>query len=281
MKLIHLIIGLLFCGFANTALAQNVPTRKPARQGYQTREQQEQNKNTQVAQTKRNALEADSDEYKSVFSFGLNTNTNSSLLGGFVLRKEILVNNGKAQKQYHYIGLELINVNSPREIDVTTNNGTLIYEKENYLFSVRPQYGRTFNVFKRSSEGGVQMNVIFAGGPTLGLLKPYYVQLRQRSGGSTIEVPYGDSDSFTTNNNYRIIAPGSFFSGFDNLSATLGVHAKLATSIELDAFRNSNISLELGVLAEYFPDAPKIIKVGENPNMWSSVYLTLFFGSKK
>ena len=131
--------------------------------------------------TNQNMLKESVDEenFKSILSFGLTTNTNSGLLGGVAVRKEILINNKAFHRQFHYMNFEIVSVNHYRESTSTAggNGSGYVYGKQNYLFAIRPQYGREFNLFRKSSEGGVNVNGIIAGGPTIGLLKPYYVQV--------------------------------------------------------------------------------------------------------
>jgi hypothetical protein len=268
----------MLVGMAYQAQSQQLPTRKPARTGYQPRTEQK----TTTATPKKVSVEDDPEGYTSVFSFGITTNTNSGLFGGIALKKSILVRNNSPLRQYHYINLELVNVNNPREFSTSIFNtgGSYTVYKENYLFVLRPQYGREFTLFKRSSEGGVQLSGILAAGPSIGLLKPYYVQIQSPTSRLTLqEVPY--SLALDTPPVSRIVGSGSFFSGIGQIQPTLGFNVKAGVNIELDAFRNSNIALEIGILAEYFPTAPPILAIGENRKFYSSGYLTLFFGSKK
>ena len=54
--------------------AQQLPTRRPARQGYQPRSEQ----TSEPKAAKTYAVEDDPESYTSVFSFGITTNTNST-----------------------------------------------------------------------------------------------------------------------------------------------------------------------------------------------------------
>ncbi|MFC0181391.1 hypothetical protein ACFFJX_01930 [Pseudarcicella hirudinis] len=119
------------------------------------------------------------DNYTSSSLFGLTTGTNSGLLGGFMYRKTFITAKKSENQQYHYINLELVNVKHYREYSSsnTTSGRNFIDGKINYLFAVRPQYGRLISLFKKSPEGGVTINGIIAAGPTIGLLKPYFVEI--------------------------------------------------------------------------------------------------------
>ncbi len=230
--------------------------------------------------TKNNALKetVDEENFKSVLSFGLTTNTNSGLLGGAAVRKEILINNNAFHRQFHYINLEVVSVNHYREStsNVGGNGSGYVYGKQNYLFAIRPQYGREINLFRKSSEGGVNVNGIIAGGPTIGLLKPYYVQVFYGRGSIRDEI--FDPKKHTPNN---IAGSGGFFEGIGEATVVPGINLKAALNFELDAFRQSNISLEIGFLAEAYAQKVNIMALSENRSLYTSGYVTVFFGGKK
>ena len=220
----------------------------------------------------------DEENFKSILSFGLTTNTNSGLLGGIMVRNEFLINNNAFHRQFHYFNLEIVNVNNYRE---STTNGLgsgsgYVFGKQNYLFAVRPQYGREINIFRKSSEGGVNINAILAGGPSIGILKPYYIQVAYGRGNYRDEI--FDPAKHTLNN---IAGSGGFFEGFGNSEIVPGVNLKAALNFELDAFRQSNISLEIGFLAEAYTKQINIMAITENRSVFTSGYVTIFFGGKK
>jgi hypothetical protein len=218
----------------------------------------------------------DEDNFKSILSFGLTTNTNSGLLGGLMARKEILINNNSLHRQFHYFNLEIVSVNHYREStsNVNGNGSGFVYGKQNYLFAIRPQYGREINLFRKSSEGGVNINGILAGGPTIGLLKPYYLQVSYGRGIVRDEV-------FDPTGKQNIIGSGGFFDGISEAKFVPGINLKAALNFELDAFRQSNISLEIGFLAEAYTQKVNIMALAENRNIFTSGYVTVFFGGKK
>ena len=230
---------------------------------------------------------SDEDEYQTVTTFGITTNTNAGLLGGFAFRQSKRMDGDLFGKpQYRYLSLELVNVRSPREFSPQNNFGTssITPGKENYLFVLRPQYGRELALFRRNADEGISVNAIVAVGPSLGIIKPYYVEVT--AGNSTRQIPYSQAYSGAEN----IVGSGSFFKGLGESTLTVGLHAKVAVSFELSAFRSNTTGVEIGFLSEIFPKTIVIIpnldptaggrEVG-NRNFFTSGYVTLFFGSKK
>ena len=218
----------------------------------------------------------DEEHYHSILSFGLTTNTNSGLLGGLAARKEIIINSDALHPQFHYIGLEFVNVNAYHENSISPNGSSFVYGKKNYLLALRPQYGREFNLFKKSSDGGVNINGILAAGPSIGILKPYYIEYALSSR-STSSVAYDPS----IHDKGRIIGTGSFFSGFGQSKFVPGVHVKAGLNFELDSYRKGNISVEVGFLADIYSKPVDMFAFGDNQQTFTSGYLTIFFGGKK
>lgn len=274
------------CALAQTA-PQNAPQRTRSVTGSGANGNAATKRTRPVAQPKPATENSDEDDYQTVTTFGITTNTNAGLLGGFVFRQSRrLDGNLFGKPQYRYLSLELVNVKSPREYSPQNNFGTssITPGKENYLFVLRPQYGRELALFRRNADEGISVNAILAVGPSLGIIKPYYVEVA--SGTSTRQIPYAQA----YNGAESIVGSGSFFKGLGESTLTVGIHAKAAISFELSAFRSNTTGVEIGFLAEMFPKTIIIIpnldptaggrEVG-NRNFFTSGYVTLFFGSKK
>lgn len=223
-------------------------------------------------------IDTDEDNYKSVTTFGVTTNTNAGLLGGFVFRQSKLLSGTPfGKKQFRYFAVEVVNVKHPKEIPQSPSftGSRFTYGKENYLFVVRPQYGRELTLFQRSADEGITINGIFAVGPSLGIIKPYYVEVAE--GNRTRTLSYSDA----VNGAKTIIGSGGFFQGFGESKFTVGLNVKAAVSFELSAFRSNTTGVEIGFLTELFPQKIIIMPTADNRSFFTSGFVTLFFGSKK
>lgn len=234
--------------------------------------------------------DAEDDNYPTITTFGLTTNTNSGIIGGFSFRQSKLLSSKLlGMSQYRYISVEIVNVKHPKEIQSSINSigSRYIDGKENYLFVLRPQYGREVKLFQRNSDEGIAVSGILAGGPSIGIIKPYYVEVT--SGNSSRTVPVSQVNGSSTPTGEVITGAGGFFQGLDQSKLTVGLHVKAALSFELSAFRANTTGVEIGFLAEAFPNKIVIIpnqslsgnREDGNRSFFTSAYLTLFFGSKK
>lgn len=234
--------------------------------------------------------DAEDDSYQTVTTFGITTNTNSGIVGGFSFRQsKQLAGTLFGMPQYRYLSVELVNVKHPKELQSSINSvgSRFIDGKENYLLVLRPQYGREVKLFQRSADEGVAVSGILAAGPSLGIVKPYYLEVSY--GNTSRTVPASQVNGFSTANGEAVTGAGNFFQGFGQSKLTVGLNLKAALSFELSAFRNNTTGVEIGFLSEVFPNRiviiPNTVAGGEptdgNRSFFTSGYVTLFFGSKK
>lgn len=233
---------------------------------------------TEIYAQRRSVKNEDAEEtYKSFTSVGITTNTNSGILGGAVFRQSSAIGSKMFGKNaYRYLALELVNVKHPKELSTQdfVTGARLVYGKQNYLFVLRPEYGREIALFSRQDDEGISISGILAAGPSLGFEKPYMVQYQGSDGRVTTQ-------PFDPNRAGDIIGAGSFFQGFGKSKVVPGLHIKTAMSFELSAFRDNVTGVEVGFIAEAFSRKITIMADAQNKAFFTSGYLTLYFGSKK
>lgn len=222
-------------------------------------------------------LRAQSDElsYAEELSYGVNFNTNAGMIGGLNFKWA----KAKGNRQFQSFGFELVNVKHPKEYRIAsqeTGNSFIGY-KTHYLFSLRPFYGREFTILRKAAEEGVFVNLIVAGGPSLGCRKQYYVLYRDSP---QQDSPYSSIPYTEGANLGQINGVGSFSDGLNNMNYTLGIHGKLGISFEFGQIKSSIAGLEVGILAEKFTKPQAIIAYAPAKSFFTSAYIMLYFGKK-
>ncbi|GAB3703666.1 hypothetical protein GCM10027592_34000 [Spirosoma flavus] len=226
--------------------------------------------------------------YPTETTFGITTNTNAGVIGGVSFRQSKLLSGTLfGLPQYRYLSIELVNVKHPKELQSSVNSigSRYIDGKENYLFVLRPQYGREVKLFQRKSDEGIAVSGILAAGPSLGIIKPYYLEVVL--GNNSRTAPASQVNASPTGE--TVIGSGGFLEGLGQSKLTVGLNVKAALSFELSAFRANTTGVEIGFLAEAFPNTIVIIpstnpsgdREQGNRSFFTSAYITLFFGSKK
>ncbi|MEO9482837.1 MAG: hypothetical protein ABJG47_05300 [Ekhidna sp.] len=215
-------------------------------------------------------FEGEEFEYSSEWIWGINKNTNGGLIGGLMVRHS----RKKGKDIYQTFGLELSNVKHPSEARYIGLSGAgFIYGKSNYLYAIRTNYGLEKLMFRKANQQGVQISMAVAGGPTFGLVTPYYVLGADQR--------YSPFSLITHPSPQTIAGPGKLFQGLGDSDFAPGVHAKGSVFFEFGTYRSNVAGVEVGVMVEAFSKEIELVPSQANKSVFSSVFFTLFWGSRK
>jgi hypothetical protein len=218
--------------------------------------------------------ENDEFAYTREFTYGFNFNTNGGLLGGLAVKHSRAL----GPKSYHSFGLEIVNVKHEKELRRQSGTGNFfIYGKQNYLYSIRLQYGRERILFRKAPEEGVQINGIVAAGPTIGLVAPYYI----RYAFSPDDVRIVQYDPVLTPQISDTYGTGGVFQGIDESQVKIGVNLKAALSFEFGTFKSSVAGFEAGFLVEAFTEKIILVPTAQNRSLFTSAFFTLYYGTRR
>jgi len=226
-----------------------------------------------VAQTK------DSYDYNSEFTWGINKNTSGGLIGGFVFKKARKL----SDRMLETYGLEIMNVKHPQEVRRIAGTGNpFIYGKSNYLYAFRLQYGRDFILFKKAPQQGVEIKLVTALGPSIGVVAPYYIQRgADPNGGSfdTVNEQYNPKNPDDTFDN--IYGTGNLFEGIGQSKIQMGGNGKIGFNFEMGATKSQVTGFEAGFLVDAYLHKVILMPSTYNRAVFPTLYFTLFYGSRK
>ena len=213
-------------------------------------------------------------EYDREYLIGVNKNTNGGMIGGVAFK----VGSRIDDSQFAYFGLELANVKHPKEVRYTTVTGNnYIFGKSNYLYAIRPHYGRELILFKKAPNQGVQVSALAAIGPSIGLIAPYFIEYAVNRVETVVE-PY---DPAIHQSRFNILGTGQLLEGVGQSKLAIGAMAKAALHFEFGVFKSNATGLEVGYQLEGFQKKILLIQTAENRQFFQSAYFTLFFGFRK
>lgn len=190
----------------------------------------------------------------------------------------------------HLFGFEVVGMKHPKEIKSYNpyyeDSRGYFYGKLNSLLILRPAYGRKHRITEKIRKSGVELNYVWAVGPSLALLKPVYLQIGhridERDGppyDSIIEERYDPEKHFANN----IFGRASWFRGFGEMGIQPGVHGRLALNVEYAGDNTGIRALEAGATMDAFPGPIPIMAEVDgvtNKRFFLQFYLALQFGSK-
>lgn len=160
-----------------------------------------------------------------------------------------------------------------------------VFGKQNNFFTARAGWGRTRYFSEKARQKGVALGMTWMAGPTLGILKPYYLALRRTGDnpGNPREVleKYSDENAHLFLDNTKIIGAAPFFKGFTEPKFRPGGHASVALHVDWGAFDEYVKALEVGLQLDLFPKKVPILVGEENRSFFVNFFAIMQFGKRR
>ena len=174
---------------------------------------------------------------------------------------------------------------NPSGTTVPTSN-SFFYGKQNSFWQLRAGWGEKRYFSEKDANRGVAVGMSYSLGPTLGLLKPYYLTLNLPEGNG-LKLPknyikYSEETAKTFLDKNKITGVAPFFTGISETKLTAGGHANLGVHFDWGAYEDFVRSIEAGVEADFFfKKVPILIAKEENRLYFLNLYLHLQLGKRK
>ncbi|RTQ45864.1 hypothetical protein EJV47_23835 [Hymenobacter gummosus] len=233
----------------------------------------------------------DTPGYQKEFTYGINLNTNAGLIGGVAVRSTRRITDDWAR----FWILEGVEVKTRKEQRVQNNiGGVYVRGKTNYLFALRPTVGVQRTIFRKAAESGVEVDGMLGAGPSIALLLPYYIYFDytpkpdpQTNPNPREDIRPEQYDPVKHADVSRIYDRAPIFSGIGDVKPNIGAHLRGALNFEYGRYRDAVAGVEAGMLVEAYTKRLVTLEVPPTPtdklnnNVFTSVYVTLYIGSRK
>ncbi len=162
------------------------------------------------------------------------------------------------------------------------NYSSYKFGKVNHLINLRAGRGNILTLTEKARKKGIALGLRYEGGVTLGLLKPYYLQVREERDGVIVarEIRYGDAPEDFLNPDH-ILGRGSFFKGMDKIKLVPGLFGRLAFRFDPGAYDNFIRTVETGIQVDLYASKPEIMVSEKNAQYYLNFYLNLQLGSRR
>ncbi len=161
-----------------------------------------------------------------------------------------------------------------------------IFGKQNNLFVLRGGFGIKRYLSEKAKRKGVAVGYSYEYGPTLGLLKPYYLELwpnQDNFGGFPVGERYSPENEDRFLDPFNINGASGLTKGLGEINIRPGVHGQFAFHFDWGAFDEVLKALEAGIIVDYFfQDVPLMVEVEnvENTPLFINFYVNLQFGKR-
>ena len=231
--------------------------------------------------------------YNKEFALDFKLHTN-----GFAFGTKI----GKLKTYYktNYLSFELGELKHPKEFRQNVENfstfpsissRSFVFGKQNNFYVLRSGFGVKRYLSEKARYKGVAVGIAYEAGPSLGFLKPYYLELRrtrenQTGSGSQFEI---STEKYTVDNQdifldrNKIFGAAPLVRGFNELGIRPGIHGKFSFHFDWGAFDEIVKALELGLMADfYFSEIPILVESENVSNqvLFLNLYISLQFGKR-
>jgi len=185
----------------------------------------------------------------------------------------------KSNRVTNIYQLEINEKKHRQEKKLNTINGfefnSIILYKMNNFYQVKLGMGQQRIIGGKGNKNGVAVAVVYAGGLSLGLLKPYLVDVE--AGGKRFRSQYpAISDS-----NYQPIGASGFTTGWSELSLKPGAHAKAAMRFDYGRFNETVTAIEVGVAGEFYSEKIPQMMLTKQKQFFFTGYVTILLGRRK
>jgi hypothetical protein len=206
------------------------------------------------------------------------------------------MNYGKLKTYYktNIWQFELVHLKHPREyLDRVEfapmrpggSANSFTYGKQNSFFAIHAGYGQKYYFSGKAKKQGVAVGMSYAVGPSLGIIKPYYLELyRFDTNGlpnGTLAQGYTEENASLFLNPNSIAGGAGFGYGFDGLSVTPGGHAKVALHLDWGAFDEVIRALEVGIMIDVYAKEIPIMLTEDNRPHFINLYFSAELGKRK
>jgi hypothetical protein len=180
---------------------------------------------------------------------------------------------------------ELNEIHDPKEHHVSATTDQVNFSsvnpyKLNNLYVFKMAFGEERLIGGKGNKNGVAVTYLYTGGVSIGMLKPYYLDIQNVITGATSRKTFAQMQTDTVEGD-EITGASGFLVGWGNLTIKPGLNAKLAMRFDYGRLNQTVSAIECGLTEEYyFSQIPLVYLVTEH-HAFFNAYVQIMFGSRK
>jgi hypothetical protein len=180
--------------------------------------------------------------------------------------------------------LDVLNMKHSKEIKiqgyVDQNSKDFVFGKLNGLFIVRAGYGKKYTAYEKLREKGVNIFWNWNIGPSLGFLKPVYLDVVNLTPSGRISTPLQEPYNPEKHNLGNIYGRSKGIRGLAETKITPGAFVKLGLEFEYNDDREFIKALGVGATLDIYPKEMNIMAYAKNTFIFPSLYINVLIGKR-
>jgi len=195
----------------------------------------------------------------------------------------------KTNRKTNIYRLDITEIKHPKE-EKQTENGTAggtvifgnpyIFGKLNNFYQVTLGFGQQYILGQKGNKNGVAVSAVYSGGLALGLLRPYYVEVANSTGGDNELIKYSKKDSARFLS-AGILGGGGLRKGWNEIKIKPGGFVKAALRFDYGRFNEVVSGLEIGISGEFYSSKIPILFNQKDKQFFFQGYIAVLFGRRK
>lgn len=154
-----------------------------------------------------------------------------------------------------------------------------IFGKKNNFYFLNIGFGKQLLLGSKSPKNGIAVSAVYGGGLSLGMLKPYYLDVITQAG-TRDNIKYEDDSATFLDPNF-ILGSAPFGKGFNEIKYVPGVFAKGALRFDYGRFNDIVSALEISFSGEYYTQKMPIMLLNKEKKLFITGSVSLIFGSRR
>lgn len=153
-----------------------------------------------------------------------------------------------------------------------------VYGKINNFYQLQLGFGQQRILGQKGNKNGVALSLVYSGGLSLGMLRPYYVDVDDNGVNRTIKYTPEDSILFVDG---PIYGASGISKGWNELKIKPGAFAKSALRFDYGRFNEVVSGLEVGLSVEFYSDEIPILLFQDHKQLFFQGHIAILFGRRK
>ena len=221
--------------------------------------------------------------YRKQNTFGLQLRTN-----GYGLFFEKGIN--KTPRFTNLYLIELTEVKHPKERKNNDGQGAFsnsyIYGKEFNFYQLKLGFGQQYIFGQKGNKNGIAVMGIYEGGLSLGLLRPYHLDIDDNGTKRSITYSGADSAKFLGNGGgVKVLGSSGLSKGWNEIKVRPGAFVKAALRFDFNKYNEKVQAIQIGLSLEAYLKKINILVAGPDfpkpKNMFVEGHLAFVFGNRK
>ena len=190
----------------------------------------------------------------------------------------------KTFKKKSLINVDLVSINHDNEYKIfgsfDENAKKFIFGKFNSLYTVRFGFGNRKIFYEKLRENGIQISMNYTVGPSLGLVKPVFLEVFKYDFSGRIAGIATERYDPELHNFYNIYGRASWTAGLMETKINPGMFFKVGLDFDYSSNRDIINSLEVGACLDVFSKPVILMVENNNYRFYPSVYINCSIGNK-